>query len=80
LQVGYYELQKHLTAERASSQVIDDASPAPAFVDLTPSLLAAPSECLIEFEKGTGERMRVHVKGHSLPDLAALSRSFWEVR
>lgn len=79
LQVGYYELQKHLAAEHGSSHVIDAASQAPAFVELPPSLLAAPSECLIEFEKGTGERVRIHIKGHSLPDLAALSRSFWEV-
>ena len=80
LKVGYYELKKQLAAQDSPSRDVDAAAPAPAFVELTPSLLAAPSECLVEFEKKTGERMRVHVQGHHLPDLAALSRSFWEVR
>ena len=46
------------------------------FVELSPPLSA--KECVIEFEDRTGARMRVHLKGHQMPDLIALSRSFWE--
>ena len=35
------------------------------------------SECVIELEDATGSRMRVHVKGQDIPDVLALSRSFW---
>ena len=35
------------------------------------------SECVVELEDAAGSRMRVHVKGHNLPDVLALSRSFW---
>ena len=35
------------------------------------------SECVIELEDATGSRMRVQMKGQNLPDVLALSRSFW---
>ena len=34
-------------------------------------------ECTVELEDGGGAKMRVHVQGIPSPDLAALSRSFW---
>ena len=32
---------------------------------------------VIELEDVAGSRMRVHLKGYGVPDLLALSRSFW---
>ena len=34
-------------------------------------------ECSVEWEDAAGSKMRVHLKGTAMPDLAALSRSFW---
>jgi len=36
-----------------------------------------PCECTLEWEDAGGAKMRVHLKGAATPDLAALSRSFW---
>jgi hypothetical protein len=48
------------------------------FLELVPPLSA--SECLLELENAAGAKMRVHLKGVASPDLAALSRSFWNPR
>jgi hypothetical protein len=50
------------------------ASP-PAFVQLPPVPLA--SECVIEWEDGSGASLRMHLKGE-VPDVLALGRSFWD--
>jgi hypothetical protein len=55
-----------------------DSPPLPA---TTLSCIRRPSpdgpECLVELEDPRGAKMRIHLKGASAPDLAALSRSFW---
>ena len=57
---------------------VDRAGPdsSSTFVELPSSPLVS-SECVIEWEDAGGARMRVHVKGQNLPDVLALSRSFW---
>ena len=70
LGLGYSSLKKR----------VDNASNLPAcsaFVELPTSVLPAANECLIEWEDPSGGRMRVHVKGQQVPDVLALSRSFW---
>ena len=74
LKVGYYDLQKR-TARRSPSGT--QAERPTGFVELPP---VAAGECLIEFEKACGLRMRVHIKGSPLPDLAALGRTFWDAK
>jgi hypothetical protein len=32
---------------------------------------------MVEWEDAAGAKMRVELKGTAMPDLAALSRSFW---
>jgi len=44
----------------------------------TSTSLAASGECVIELEDGAGASMRVTLKGHDTPDLAALVGSFWK--
>ena len=34
----------------------------------------------VELEDAAGAKMRVHLQGVAMPDLAALSRSFWNRR
>jgi hypothetical protein len=69
LKLDYYALKKRM--DRGSNAV-----PSSTFVELPSSPLVA-SECVIEWEDAAGARMRVHVKGQNLPDVLALSRSFW---
>jgi len=70
LKVDYYSLKKRV--DGASSP----AQPS-TFVELSPAVLPIMSECVIELEDATGSLMRVRLTGHNLPDLLALSRSFW---
>ena len=73
LKLDYYSLKKRTDA--ASRSV-----PTPTFVELPSAALSvssASSECVIQWEDAAGARMRVHVKGQNLPDVLALSRSFW---
>ena len=70
LKLDYYSLKKRLdgASELATSST---------FVELPSSSLSFASECVIELEDAAGSRMRVHLKGQNLPDVLALSRSFW---
>jgi hypothetical protein len=52
----------------------------PAFVELAPPTRTGSCQCTLEFEDDFGAKMRVHLQGDEAPDLAALSRSFWELR
>jgi len=40
--------------------------------------LVGCGECTLELEDAGGAKLRVHLKGFETPDLAALSRSFWQ--
>jgi hypothetical protein len=75
LKLDYYSLKKRLAeCTLAVAPALDEQ---PAFLDLSVPALAAPGECVIECENVDGARMRIHLKGVALPDLAALSRSLW---
>jgi urease accessory protein UreE len=69
LKLDYYSLKKRV--DRA-----DHSDSSSTFVELPSSPLVS-NECVIEWEDAAGARMRVHVKGQNLPDVLALSRSFW---
>lgn len=69
LKLDYYSLKKRVEGAR-------QATPSSPFVEL-PSAPLVSSECVIEWEDAAGARMRVHVKAQNLPDVLALSRSFW---
>jgi hypothetical protein len=61
--------------ERASGAQHGPARAVPAFLELAPA--AAGCECTLELEDAHGAKMRIHLKTAQPPDLAALSRSFW---
>jgi hypothetical protein len=72
LRLDYYTLKRRVDSTNSA------AHPAtPAFVELSPPPLATPRECVIEFADDSGATMRVHLRGGEVPDLVALSRSFW---
>ena len=71
------KLDYHALKNRVAGKNWDSSSAAPTFIELTPSPIARSTECVVEFEDGSGARMRVHLRGCEAPDLAALGRSFW---
>ena len=78
LRVDDYALKKRLDAQTPPRRV--GSAAALAFVELPPPSLATAGGCVIEFEKASGAKMRIELPGSQVPDLAALSRSFWEAR
>jgi hypothetical protein len=71
LRLDYYSLKERM---RSGTET---ASPKqkPAFIEL-PAFPVAEPECNIEVEHPHGARMRIHVKGTALPDLASITRAF----
>jgi hypothetical protein len=80
LRVDYYSLKKRIegTPAATASRVPAGAAGA-AFLELSPPAWPGYGECTLELESAAGAKMRVHLKGFEAPDLAALSRSFWQV-
>jgi hypothetical protein len=77
LRLDYYSLKKRVQQEAADARRVPARDGAATFLELTPPASAGPCRCLLELEDGRGAKMRVALKGVAAPDLAALSRSFW---
>jgi hypothetical protein len=76
LRVDYYSLKKHVEAEPAAEPGSSEKVAA-TFLELPRPASASPCQCTLECEDASGARMRVHLASEVPPDLAALSRSFW---
>lgn len=86
LRLDYYSLKERveqqsiaavtLSAPTAAKQRERRAA-ATTFLELPVSATAGGCECTLELEDARGAKMRVHVKGAQAPDLAAISRGFW---
>jgi hypothetical protein len=83
LRVDYYSLKRRVEQDSAAAGLHRGGAVA-TFLELPPpgdpgfaALPAAAGECTLELEDASGAKMRVHLKGFAAPDLAALSRSFW---
>ena len=75
LRLDYHGLKKRIPLPGS-----DEAAPAlapPPFLELPPAATPPTVECTIECEDGQGARIRIHLQGRELPDLAALSRGLW---
>jgi hypothetical protein len=71
LRLDYYALKKRAAAggdERA-----------PEFLEILPGGVPR-TECMIELEDTSGAKMRIHLQGGDLPDVADLTRAFRECR
>lgn len=77
LRVDYDALKKRTEAESAANPRVRQEGAAATFLELTPPVSASPCQCTLEWEDASGAKMRVHLKSETMPDLAALSRSFW---
>ena len=76
LRVNYNALKKHLGHKTAAAGRTDVEGEA-RFIELAPFAPSSPCECLLELEDTGGAKMRVRLQGVGMPDLAALSQSFW---
>jgi hypothetical protein len=80
LRVGYYSLRDRVEKQTSSAAAGSSAAGAATFLELAVSPRSGAGECILEWEDAGGGKMRVHLKGVEVPDLVALSRSFWEGR
>jgi hypothetical protein len=89
LRVDYYALKERVegaTAAIAGTQrepagTAGKAAAAVAgtrFLELPVAAWPGSGECTLELEDAVGAKLRIHLKGFETPDLAALSRSFWQ--
>ena len=68
LRLDYYSLKKRVTAATAGEER------APEFVEVLPGGLGeVRGQCLIELQDAGGAKMRIHLQGGDLPDVAALT-------
>jgi hypothetical protein len=83
LRVNYYALKERAEGETVSGVRNVPEGGGATFLELAAaspasSILTGSCECTLELEDTDGAKMRLHLKGTATPDLAALSRSFWQ--
>jgi hypothetical protein len=84
LRLDYYSLKERVEQQATAAPDPAERAAALKFLELTPpaehasaAVPAGACECTLELEDAGGAKMRVHLRGVATPDLAALSRSFW---
>jgi len=77
LRLDYYALKKRVTEGAVAVHRVTKRGGKATFVELPPAVQTASGECVLEVENAGGAKMRMHLKGVAMPDLVALSRSFW---
>ena len=79
LRVDYYALKKRVDgAPAVTASKLPEVAAGARFLELPAAAWAGSGECTLELEDADGAKLRVHLKGFEAPDLAALSRSFWQ--
>lgn len=68
LHLDYYSIKKRMRG---------GAEEKPTFIELPAFASSCMPECNIEVEHPRGARMRINVKGTTLPDLATITRAFF---
>ena len=77
LRLDYYSLKERVEQQATASPASTvDAAGVP-FLELASPASMASCDCTVEWEDAAGAKMRMHLKAATPPDLAALSRSFW---
>ena len=84
LRLDYYSLKERVEQQATATSDPAEGTGVATFLELAPPaehgsavVPASACECTLELEDADGAKMRVHLKGVAAPDLAALSRSFW---
>jgi hypothetical protein len=79
LRVDYYSLKKRVEGgPAATASTVPVGAAGATFLEVPPAAWPGCGECTLELEDAGGAKLRVHLKGFEAPDLAALSRSFWQ--
>jgi hypothetical protein len=76
LRLDYYVFKKRIERQLATAPNLPEKT-ASTFLELPLPASAGACDCALELENVAGAKMRVHLKAVPPPDLAALSRSFW---
>jgi hypothetical protein len=76
LRINYSALKRRV-GEGAAAADGPKKNATATFVELAPAARVGACQCTLELEDACGAKMRVHLQGAETPDLAALSRSFW---
>ena len=84
LRVNYYALKKRTEREAAVADKADAGGTAAPFIELAPcdfpaDLRASTFQCMLELEDCGRAKMRVHLKGASAAEVAAIGCSLWRV-
>ncbi len=77
LRVDYYSLKERVGEDSGVTSGMSERGAMAGFLELAPPTQTGAGECTLELEDTGGAKMRIHLKGCQTPDLAALSRSFW---
>ena len=80
LRVNYNALRKRVDQQAAAAPRRPEENSVTTFLELAPPPRVGSCQCTMELEDDSGAKMRVHLQSPEEPDLAALSRSFWEFR
>ena len=76
LRLDYYVLKNRVQQDTVA--IADPPEKADAtFVELAPSLSLGVCQCNVDLESAGGATMRIQLKSITMPDLVALSQSFW---
>jgi hypothetical protein len=78
LRLDYYSLKERIESPEQKSNPTSVVKA--TFIELPPLPVSPVSECTIELEHPRGRKMRIHIKGAPMPDVAALSRTLWGVK
>ena len=73
LYLDYTKLKRLVGSQSAKGK-----EAAPAFVELLTA--ERMPECVVELENARGKKIRIHLRGVAVPDVALLSRIFWSSR
>ncbi len=75
LRLDYNDLKRRV--ELLVSGTRSPVSPPPSFLELCSPEASRPVECTVECEDSQGGRIRIHITGGPLPDLADLCDGLW---
>ena len=79
LGLKYDSLKKHLEATPPPASGLGTAGP--EFIEVLPrTMMPSSIECTIEWEEGSGVKIRMHVKGARTADLVSLARGLRDGR
>ena len=77
LRLDYYGLKKRVEQKTVVAAKATEAQGTARFVELAPFSSTGSCECSLELENVGGAKMRIQLKSITMPDLAAISQTFW---